>query len=204
MRWWGVEMMLRTIFSVCLPIRNSRGVVLCVIAPEAMVLPSITSTGTGVNFFTTGMLCWVTNVWSMEEEVAPESTNADICGIFSRIQMMSTCWMKLGLGPTVEQEPLQRWCWVKSSRTAPTMTGCSCFPILGEFPQLALEVWQAFEGTGELCALGCHSRGTCYLSVGEVSWPLSKVWTWLRRSASGQVWKRKVGQLLMFGELRGA
>ncbi len=28
---------------------------------------------------------------------------------------------------------------MRSSRTAPTVTGCSCFPILGEFPQLALE-----------------------------------------------------------------
>ncbi len=151
-----------------------------------------------------GMLCWATNVWSMKEEVAPESTNVDTCGISSGIQMMSTCWVKLGLGPTTEHEPLQRWCWVKSSRTALTVTGCSCFPILGEFPQLALEVWQAFEGTGELCALGCHSRGTGCLSIGEVSWPLSKVWTWLCRSASGQVRKRQVGQVLLFGELRGA
>jgi hypothetical protein len=42
------------------------------------------------------------------------------------------------------------------------------------------------------------------LSIGEVSWPLSKVWTWLCRSASGQVRKRQVGQVLLFGELRGA
>ncbi len=83
-------MMLRTIFSVCLPIQSSRGVVSCVITPEAMVLPSITSTRTGVDFLTTGMLCWVTNVWSMKEEVAPESTNVDTCGMFSGIQMMST------------------------------------------------------------------------------------------------------------------
>ncbi len=41
--------MLRIIFSVCLLIQSSRGVVLCVIAPEAMVLPLITSTGTGVD-----------------------------------------------------------------------------------------------------------------------------------------------------------
>ncbi len=67
-----------------------RGVVSFVIAPEAMVLPSITSTGTGVDFLTTGMLCWATNVWSMKEEVAPESTNADTCGMSSRIRMMST------------------------------------------------------------------------------------------------------------------
>jgi hypothetical protein len=126
---------------------------------------------------TTGMLCWATNVWSMKEEVALESTNADTYGMSSGIQMMSTCWVKLGLGPTAEQEPLQRWCWVRSSRTAPTVTKCSCFPILGEFPQLALEVWQAFEGTGELCALGCHNKCTSCLSFSEVSRPLSKVWT---------------------------
>jgi hypothetical protein len=42
-----------------------------VIAPEAMVLPSITSTGTGVDFLITGMLCWTTNVWSMKEKVTP-------------------------------------------------------------------------------------------------------------------------------------
>ncbi len=83
-------MMLRTIFSVCLPIQNFRGVVSCVIAPEAMVLPSITSTGTGVDFLITGMLCWTTNVWSMKEEVAPESTKADTCGMSSGIQIMST------------------------------------------------------------------------------------------------------------------
>ncbi len=195
MGWWGVEMMLRTIFFACLPIRSSRGVLSCVIAPKAMVLPSITSTGIGVDFLTTGLLCWATNVWSMKEKVAPKSTNVDICGISSGMQMISTCWVKLGLGPTAEQEPLQRWCWVKSNRTAPTVTGCSCFPILGEFPQLILKVWQAFEGTGELCALGCHSRGTSCLSVGEVSRPLLKVWTWLRQSASGQVWKKQVGQL---------
>jgi len=88
--WWGVEMMLRTIFSVCLPIQSSRAVVSCVIAPEAMVLPSITSIGTWVNFLTTGMLCWATNVWLMKEEVAPKSTNADTCGMSSGIQMMST------------------------------------------------------------------------------------------------------------------
>jgi hypothetical protein len=64
-------MMLKTIFSVCLPIQSSRGVVSCVITPEAMVLPSITSTGTGVDFLITWMLCWTTNVWSMKEEVAP-------------------------------------------------------------------------------------------------------------------------------------
>ncbi len=83
-------MMLRTIFFVCLLIQSSRGVISCVIAPEAMVLPSITSTGIGVDFLTTGMLCWATNVWSMKEEVAPESTNADTCGMSSGIQMMST------------------------------------------------------------------------------------------------------------------
>ncbi len=84
-------MMLRTIFSTCLPIRSSRGVVLCVIAPGTMVLPSITSTKIRVDFFTTGMLCWVTNVWSMKKKVASESTNANTCGISSEIQMMSTC-----------------------------------------------------------------------------------------------------------------
>jgi len=67
-----------------------RVLVSCVIAPEAMVLPSITSTRTGVNFLTTRMLCWVINVWSMKEEVAPESTNADTYGMSSGIQMMST------------------------------------------------------------------------------------------------------------------
>ncbi len=46
-------MMLRTIFSVCLPIQSPRRVVSCVIAPEAMVLPSITSNGTGVDFLIT-------------------------------------------------------------------------------------------------------------------------------------------------------
>jgi hypothetical protein len=125
---------------------------------------------------TTGMLCWVTNVWSMKEKVAPKSTNVDTYGMSSGIRMMSTCWVKLGLGPTAEQEPLQRWCWVRSSHTALTVTGCSCFPILREFPQLTLEVWQAFEGTGKLCALGCHSKGTSCLSFGGVSRPLSKVW----------------------------
>ncbi len=83
-------MMLRTIFSVCLSIQSSRGVVSCVIAPEVMVLPSITSTGIGVDFLITGMLCWVTNVWSMKEEVASEFTNTDTCGMSSRIRMMST------------------------------------------------------------------------------------------------------------------
>jgi hypothetical protein len=83
-------MMLRTIFFVCLLIQSSRGVVSCVIAPEAMVLPSITSTGIGVDFLTIGMLCWTTNVWSMKEEMAPESTNVDTCGMSSGIQMMST------------------------------------------------------------------------------------------------------------------
>jgi hypothetical protein len=38
----------------------------------------------------TGMLCWVTNVWSMKEEVASEFTNTDTCGMSSRIRMMST------------------------------------------------------------------------------------------------------------------
>ncbi len=175
MGWWGVEMMLKTIFSVCLLIQNSRGVVSCVIAPKAMVLPSITSTGTGVDFLITRMLCWTTNVWSMKEEVAPKSTKIDTCGMSSRIRMMSTYWVKLGLGPTAEQEPLQRWCWVRSSRTAPTMTGCSCFPTLGGFPQLVLEVWQAFEGTDELYALGCHSKNINCLSFGEVSRLLSKI-----------------------------
>jgi hypothetical protein len=132
--WWGVEMMLRTIFFACLPIRSSRGAVSCVIAPEAMVLPSITSTGIGADFLTTRMLYRVTNVWSMKEEVAQESTNADTCGTFFGIRMMSTCWVKLGLGPTAEHEPLQRWYWVRSSRTTPTVTRCSRFPILGEFP----------------------------------------------------------------------
>ncbi len=42
-------MMLRTIFSMCLAIQSSRGVVSCVIAQEAMVLPSITSTGIRVD-----------------------------------------------------------------------------------------------------------------------------------------------------------
>ncbi len=134
MGWWGVEMMLRTIFSVCLSIQSFRGVVSCVITLEAMVLSSITSTGTGVDFLTTWMLCWATNVWSMKKEVAPESTNVDTCGMSSGIQMMSTYWVKLGLGPTAEQELLQRWCWVRSSHTAPTIIGCSCFPTLGEFP----------------------------------------------------------------------
>ncbi len=168
-------MMLRIIFFVCLPIQSSRGVVSCVISLEAMVLPSITSTGIGVNFLTIGMLCWATNVWSMKKEVASESTNVDTCGMSSGIRMMSTYWVKLGLGPTAEQEPLQRWCWVRSSRTAPTVTGCSCFPTLGEFPQLVFEVWQAFEGTGELCALGCHSKDTGCLSFSEVFRLLSKV-----------------------------
>jgi hypothetical protein len=77
---------------------------------------------------------------SMKEEVAPESTNADTCGMSSGIRMMSTYRMKLGLGPIAEHEPLQRWCWVRSSCTALTVTGCSCFPTLGEFPQLVLEV----------------------------------------------------------------
>jgi hypothetical protein len=45
----------------------------------------------------------------MKEEVAPKSTNADTCGMSSGIQMMSTYWVKLGLGPTTEHEPLQRW-----------------------------------------------------------------------------------------------
>jgi hypothetical protein len=124
---------------------------------------------------TTGMLCWATNVWSMKEEVAPKSTNAYTCGMSSVIRMMSTYWVKLGLGPTTEHEPLQRWCWVRSSRTAPLVTGCFCFPILGEFPQLVLEVWQAFEGTGKLCAMGCHSKNTGCLSFDEVSRLLSKV-----------------------------
>jgi hypothetical protein len=70
----------------------------------------------------------------MKKEVAPESTNVDTCGMSSGIQMMSTYWVKLGLGPTAEQELLQRWCWVRSSHTAPTIIGCSCFPTLGEFP----------------------------------------------------------------------
>jgi hypothetical protein len=83
-------MMLKTIFSVCLPIQSYRGVVSCVIAPEAMVLPSITFTGTWVDFLTIGMLCWAINVWSMKEEVASESTNADTYGMSSGIQMMST------------------------------------------------------------------------------------------------------------------
>jgi len=82
--------MLKTIFSVCLSIQSYRGVVSCVIAPEAMVLPSITFTGTGVDFLTIGMLCWAINVWSMKEEVASESTNADTYGMSSGIQMMST------------------------------------------------------------------------------------------------------------------
>jgi hypothetical protein len=124
---------------------------------------------------TTWMLCWATNVWSMKEEVAPESTNANTYGMSFGIRMMSTYWKKLGLGPIAEQEPLQRWCWVKSSHTTPNVTGCSCFPTLGEFPRLVLEVWQAFEGTGELCALGCHSKDTCCLSFGEVSRLMSKV-----------------------------
>ncbi len=83
-------MMLRTIFFVCLPIQSSRGVVSCVIAPKAMVLPSITSTGIGVDFLITGMLCWTTNVWSMKEEVVSESTKADTCGMSSGIRMMFT------------------------------------------------------------------------------------------------------------------
>ncbi len=83
-------MMLKTIFSVCLPIQSSRGVISCVIAPEVMVHPSVASTGTGVDFLITGMLCWTTNVWSMKEEVVPESTKADTCGMFSGIRMMST------------------------------------------------------------------------------------------------------------------
>ncbi len=175
MGWWGVEMMLRTIFSVCLPIQSSKGVVSCVIAPETMVLPLITSTGTGVDFLITGMLCWMTNLWSMKEEVAPKSTKADTCGMSSRIWMMSTYWVKLGLGPIAKQEPLQRWCWVRSSRTAPTMTRCSCFPTLKEFPELVLEVWQAFEGTDELYALGCHSKDIDCLSFGKVSRFLLKI-----------------------------
>ncbi len=73
-----------------LAIQSSKGAILCVIAPEAMVLPSITSIGIGVDFLTTWMLCWVTNVWSMKEEVAPESTNANTCGMSSGIRMMST------------------------------------------------------------------------------------------------------------------
>jgi len=84
-------MMLRTIFSTCLPIQSSRGVVSCVIALEAMVLPSITSTETRVDFLTIRMLCWATNVWLMKEEVVSESTNVDTCGISSGIRMMSTC-----------------------------------------------------------------------------------------------------------------
>ncbi len=84
-------MMLRTIFSACLPIRSSRKVVSCVIAPKAMVFPSITSIRTGADFFTTGMLCWATNVWSMKKELPPESTNADTYGISFGIRMMSTC-----------------------------------------------------------------------------------------------------------------
>jgi hypothetical protein len=111
----------------------------------------------------------------MKEEVAPESTDVDACGMSSGIWMMSTYWVKLGLGPTVEHEPLQRWRWMRSSRTVPIVTGCSCFPTLGEFPQLVLEIWQAFEGTGELCALGCHSKDTGCLSFDEVSRLLSKV-----------------------------
>ncbi len=83
-------MMLRIIFSVCLPIQSFRGVVPCVIALETMVLPSITSTETGVDFLITGMLCWTTNVWSMKEKVAPESTKTDTCGMSSGIRMMST------------------------------------------------------------------------------------------------------------------
>ncbi len=84
-------MMLKTIFFACLLIRSYKRVVSCVIALEAMVLPSITSIETGADFLTIGMLCRATNVWLMKEEVAQESTNADICGISSRIQMMSTC-----------------------------------------------------------------------------------------------------------------
>jgi hypothetical protein len=38
----------------------------------------------------TGKLCWTSNVWSMKEEVAPESTKADTCGMFYGIRMMST------------------------------------------------------------------------------------------------------------------
>ncbi len=83
-------MMLKKIFSVCLPMQSSREVVSCVIAPEAMLLPSITSTGTRVDFLITGKLCWTSNVWSMKEEVAPESTKADTCGMFYGIRMMST------------------------------------------------------------------------------------------------------------------
>ncbi len=84
-------MMLRTIFDACLPIRSSKGVVSCVIALEVMVLPSITSIGIRVDFLTIGMLCWAINVWSMKEEVAPESTNADTCDISFGIRTMSTC-----------------------------------------------------------------------------------------------------------------
>jgi hypothetical protein len=62
-----------------------------VIVLEAMVLPSITSTGIGADFLTIGMLCQAINVWLKKEEVAMESTNADTGGIFSRIRMMSTC-----------------------------------------------------------------------------------------------------------------
>jgi len=74
-------MMLRIIFSVCLPIQSSRVVVSCVIAPEAMVLPLITSTGTGVDFLITRMLCWTTNVWSMKKEVrrSPPKLTLVVC-----------------------------------------------------------------------------------------------------------------------------
>jgi hypothetical protein len=75
----------------------------------------------------------------MKEEVAPESTKADTCGMSSRIRMMSTYWVKVRLGPTAEQEPLQRWCCVRSSHTVPTMTGCSCFQLLGSFHNLYLK-----------------------------------------------------------------
>jgi hypothetical protein len=39
---------------------------------------------------TTRMLCWMTNVWLMKEEVAPESTKADTYGMSFGIRMMST------------------------------------------------------------------------------------------------------------------
>jgi hypothetical protein len=34
---------------------------------------------------TTWMLCWATNVWSMKEEVALESTKADTCGMSNQV-----------------------------------------------------------------------------------------------------------------------
>jgi hypothetical protein len=150
------------------------GVVSCVIAPKTMVLPSITSIETRVDFLTTwSCVGWqMFGQWKKRWRRSPPMLTLVVCFLeyewcphtewnwdWDQQQNMSLC--KGGVG------------WDLVARS-PTMTRCSCFPTLGAFPQLVLEVWQAFEGTGELCALGYNSKDTGCLSFSEVSWLLSK------------------------------